>query len=300
VQESVVETGAVPEEEADEQLVKLAHLIVPLSQAAAKELIEQVKAVEPPAQRSPRHIAAEHAPIRQFKAGRRSTAKRREEAGFITCSCCNRVLKLIHQADGRHTVMDTPFTRYPMLSEPEVPNEPTAAALNPAPATAPALAASEMPPPILKQTAGYSLDKIPKGLDAVLTLQTVGFWGKLECSPANPDFSEADVPERIYTVNPWLGCLWGTSCKGCYVPSADTRHYPAGQQSYWYRQWGNRLLYKPDITRRLRKQLLDGTDLTRPTYQGAAIYMSPKTDPLLPIKDALQITARITDSCTKN
>jgi DNA repair photolyase len=76
------------------------------------------------------------------------------------------------------------------------------------------------------------------------------------------------------------------------VPSIGTRLYEGGQQSYWYQEWGNWLLYKPDFTNRLRKQLLDGAGQTRPLYQGAAIYYSPKTDPLLPVKDALAITAR--------
>jgi hypothetical protein len=79
------------------------------------------------------------------------------------------------------------------------------------------------------------------------------------------------------------------------VPSVATRIYPNGRQSYWYQQWGNWLLYKPDITRRLRKQLLDRAGQTRPSYKGAAIYMSPKTDPLLPIKKALTITAQNLD-----
>jgi hypothetical protein len=79
------------------------------------------------------------------------------------------------------------------------------------------------------------------------------------------------------------------------VPSIGTRLYEGGQTSYRYQEWGNWLLYKPDITNRLRRQLLDGAGQTRPPYQGAAIYMSPKTDPLLPIKDALHITAQNLD-----
>jgi DNA repair photolyase len=149
--------------------------------------------------------------------------------------------------------------------------------------------------PILKMTEGYTLDKLPKGLDTVLTLQTTGFWGKLSQSPANPDFTEPDIPQSIWTVDPWLGCVFGTSCRFCYVPSLATRVYPNGKQSYWYRQWGNWLLYKPDITNRLRRQLLDEAGQTRLPYQGAAIYMSPKTDPLIPIADALAITARNLD-----
>ena len=122
------------------------------------------------------------------------------------------------------------------------------------------------PKPILKQTAGYEITAFPKGLNSVLNLQSTGFWGRLSQSPANPDFSEADVPKLLYTFDPWLGCLFGTSCRFCYVPSVATRIYPNGRQSYWYRQWGNWLLYKPDITNRLRKQLLDEAGQTRPAY----------------------------------
>jgi DNA repair photolyase len=144
-------------------------------------------------------------------------------------------------------------------------------------------------------TAGYTLDKLPKGLDTVLTLQTTGFWGKLGKSPANPDFAETDIPKSIWTFDPWVGCVFGTSCRFCYVPSVATRIYPGGKQSYWHQQWGNWLLYKPDITNRLRKQLMDRAGQTRPPYQGAAIYMSPKTDPLIPIPDALHIIAQNLD-----
>jgi DNA repair photolyase len=147
----------------------------------------------------------------------------------------------------------------------------------------------------LKRTSGYTLDALPKGLNTVLTPQTAGFWARLERTPANPDFAEPDVPERIFTLNPFLGCLFGTSCRFCYVPSLDTRQYPDGHQSYWYQQWGHWLLYKPDFPNRLRRQLLDEAGQTRPRYRGAAVYMSPKTDPLLPIKDALAITAHNLD-----
>jgi DNA repair photolyase len=152
-----------------------------------------------------------------------------------------------------------------------------------------------IPKLILKRTAGYTITSFPKGLNTVLTLQTSGFWGRLDHTPAKPDFSELDVPKLIYTFDSWIGCVFGTSCRFCYVPSVATRIYPNGRQSYWYRQWGDWLLYKPDITRRLRKQLLDGAGQTRPPYQGAAIYMSPKTDPLVPIADALTITAQNLD-----
>jgi DNA repair photolyase len=151
------------------------------------------------------------------------------------------------------------------------------------------------PKPILKRTAGYTLDKYPKGLESVLTLQSSGFWARLTDSPANPDFTATDIPQSIWTADPWIGCLWGLSCRFCYVPSVGTRLYPGGHNSYWYQEWGNWLVYKPDFTSRLRKQLLDGRGQTRPAFQGAALYYSPKTDPLLPVKDALTITARNLD-----
>jgi DNA repair photolyase len=151
------------------------------------------------------------------------------------------------------------------------------------------------PKPILNMTAGYTLDQFPKGLGAVLTMQTAGFWRKLGRYPAKPDFSETGAPQHILMLDPWLGCIFGTSCRFCYVPSVATRIYPNGRQGYWYRQWGNWLLYKPDITNRLGRQLLDEAGQTRPSYQGAAIYMSPKTDPLIPIPDTLAITAQNLD-----
>jgi DNA repair photolyase len=208
-------------------------------------------------------------------------------------------------------VKNTLFPGHPQLPEPELPDEPIAAALNPAPATpspqpssdvaadeteaALALEAVETPQPILKRTNGYTIDSFPKGLGSVLNLQQTGFWGKLSQSPANPDFTATDIPQSIWTADPWLGCLFGTSCRFCYVPSLATRIYPGGRQSYWYQRWGNWLLYKPDFTNRLRKQLLDAAGQTRPPFQGAAIYYSPKTDPLIPIPDALRITARNLD-----
>jgi DNA repair photolyase len=148
---------------------------------------------------------------------------------------------------------------------------------------------------ILKRASAYTTTPFPKGLNTVLTLQTCGFWGRLDHTPAKPDFYKTDAPQRIYTFDPWLGCLFGTSCRFCYVPSVATRIYPNGRQSYWYRQWGDWLLYKPDITHRLRRQLLNGAGQTRPPYQDAAIYMSPKTDPLVPIPEALAITAQNLD-----
>jgi ParB/RepB/Spo0J family partition protein len=307
----LAEAGAVTEADADEKMAELANLIAPLSQEAAKALIEQVKAGEQPAQRSLHHIAEELVPFRQFNPGRHDSAHRRTavgkggaEGGLVTCSCCDRVLQLIHRADGTHSLKHTPFTGQPQLSTPAFPPQPVAAALPPAPAgsgrltssdTAPALEALGTPQHILKQTTGYTLNEFLRGMNAVLTPQSSGFWGKLTDSPAKPDFAEPDAPQRIFTLNPWLGCLFGTSCQFCYVPSLDTRHYPDGQQSYWYQQWGHWLLFKPDFPNRLRKELLDEAGQPRPSYQGAAVYMSPKTEPLIPIPDALHITARNLD-----
>jgi DNA repair photolyase len=215
-------------------------------------------------------------PARRIPA-QKPSPKRRENGGLVTCSCCDRVLQLVHKADGTHSVADTPFTGHPQLPAP------------------PPLSAEGTLQSILKRTSGYTLDALPKGLNTVLTPQTAGFWARLEWTPANPDFAEPDVPERIFTLDPFLGCLFGTSCRFCYVPSLDTRQYPDGHQSYWYQQWGHWLLYKPDFPNRLRRQLLDEAGQTRPRYRGAAVYMSPKTDPLLPIKDALAITAHNLD-----
>jgi hypothetical protein len=295
---SLEAAGAVTDADADEKMVELARLIAPMSQEAAKKLIDQVKAGGQPARHSLHHIADELVSFQQFNRKRHGASQRRASAanrgqagGLITCSCCNRILQLNHRADGTHSVSETPFTGQPMLPEPESPDEPIAATLNPAPVTsdvASALAAAETPKPTLKRTEGYTITSFPKGLNTILTPQTTGFWEKLSQSLANPDFTETDMPQSIWTFDPWLGCIFGTSCRFCYVPSLATRVYPNGRESYWYRQWGNWLLYKPDITYRLRKMLLDETGQTRPQYKGADIYMSPKTDPLLPITDALQ------------
>jgi ParB/RepB/Spo0J family partition protein len=291
----LIAKGAVPDGEVDEKMYELAELIAPLSQDMAKIAIEAVKAGEPLERLSRQYARAKH-----FKAGRQGSSRHRkfaakvvQDGGLVTCACCNRVLQLNHRPDGTHTVTDMPFTGQAMLPDPAYPDEPIAAALNPAPAASDA--ALEIPQPILKQTAGYTLNEFPRGLNTILTPHSSGFWGKLTDSPANPDFTETDAPQRIFTLNPWLGCIFGTSCRFCYVPSLDTRHYPDGQQSYWYQHWGNWVLYKPDFTNRLRRELLDEAGLTRPLYLGAAVYMSPKTEPLLPIKDALAITAQNLD-----
>jgi DNA repair photolyase len=80
------------------------------------------------------------------------------------------------------------------------------------------------------------------------------------------------------------------------VPSLGTRLYPGGKTSYWYEQWGYWLLPKPAITRRLQQQLLDEAGRTRTPYRDAAIYMSPKTDPLIPIPEYLETTQQNLDT----
>jgi ParB/RepB/Spo0J family partition protein len=201
----LIAEGVVAEEEADEQLVKLARLIAELSQDAAKVTIAEVKAGG--------QLAA-HLFHQQRKAGRHGTfprskskSKQGEDAGLITCACCNRVLKLTHRADGTHTVSDTPFTGQPTLPAPDVPLDPAEVGRTPEGT----LVTEGTPQPILKQTAGYTINSFPKGLHTILTPQTSGFWGRLTDSPANPDFTETDMPQSIWTVDPWVGCLWGLS-----------------------------------------------------------------------------------------
>ncbi len=138
----------------------------------------------------------------------------------------------------------------------------------------------------------------PKGEGSVLTPQTEGFWGKLEDeAPAYPEFTQQDLPSIIYTFAPWLGCLWGESCKFCYVPNASLRFYPGGRDGYWYQEWGHWLIFKEDITARLRAELIGSSGQTKPRYLGACIFMSPKTDPFLalPRPDTLEIVCEILD-----
>ena len=132
--------------------------------------------------------------------------------------------------------------------------------------------------------------ELPKGLAVVLAKQTAGFWGHLDGGAAQPDFSKEDVPSSIYTFEPWLGCLWGTSCTFCYVPNLSARHYPGGLESHWFTDWGRWLVPKPKITERLRHQLFNARGQTRPTYRGAFVFMSAKTDPFLPVEEPLAVT----------
>ena len=146
---------------------------------------------------------------------------------------------------------------------------------------------------ITAKTRAYghsSTDDLPKGLGVVLAEQRMGFWSRPGDGSAQPEFSEGDVPSRIYTFEPWLGCLWGTSCTFCYVPNLSAGHYPGGHQSGWVKGWGRWLVPKPDISERLRHQLFSTNGRTRPKYSGAFVFMSAKTDPFLPRTDLLRIT----------
>ena len=132
--------------------------------------------------------------------------------------------------------------------------------------------------------------ELPKGLSVVLAEQRAGFWSRPGVGAAQPEFSEGDVPSRIYTFEPWLGCRWGTSCTFCYVPNLSAGHYPGGHQSDWFKGWGRWLVPKPHISERLRHQLFSANGRTRPKYSGAFVFMSAKTDPFLPRADLLKIT----------
>ena len=133
-------------------------------------------------------------------------------------------------------------------------------------------------------------DGLPRGLSVVLAEQRTGFWGRPGDGAAQPEFSDGDIPSRIFTFEPWLGCLWGTSCTFCYVPNLSLGHYPGGREGNWFKDWGRWLVPKPNITARLRHQLFDKHGGIRPKYIGAFVFMSAKTDPFLPRPDLLRIT----------
>lgn len=140
---------------------------------------------------------------------------------------------------------------------------------------------------------------LPKGMGVVLARQRTGFWGRLGGGPAAPDFGATEIPRRIYTFEPWLGCLWGTSCRFCYVPNLSQRFYPGGPQSDWFTKWGQWLLPKPDISARLEHALLDGRGNTRASIRGACVFMSAKTDPFLPVPELLKTSAANLDVFAK-
>ena len=124
----------------------------------------------------------------------------------------------------------------------------------------------------------------------VLAEQRTGFWGRPGDGAAQPEISDGDIRNRIYTFEPWLGCLWGTSCTFCYVPNLSLGHYPGGREGNWFKDWGRWLVPKPNITDRLRRHLFNRHGRTRPKYLGAFVFMSAKTDPFLPRPDLLRIT----------
>jgi ParB/RepB/Spo0J family partition protein len=209
--------AAVPNDVFDADLAKLAREIAPHSQDEAKEILAVMQSA---VDYMDKLLPQETPSCLSTSRGTQAVATQGEEAGSITCSWCNRVLQLIHADDGTHSVMDTPFTGQTALPAPVFPLEPVPVALNPDPAiagcqttsdTAPALEDFGTPQPILKRTSGYTITSFPKGLNTILTPQTSGFWGKLTDSLANPDFTETDMPQSIWTVDPWIGCLWGLS-----------------------------------------------------------------------------------------
>jgi ParB/RepB/Spo0J family partition protein len=109
--------------------VEWARRIAPHSQEKAEEIIAQLKS----ATDSIDKLLSQVTPARRHTSrARKVAATTVEEAGFITCACCDRMLQLIHAGDGTHTVVDTPFTGQPLLPAPAFPLEPVPAALNPA------------------------------------------------------------------------------------------------------------------------------------------------------------------------
>jgi ParB/RepB/Spo0J family partition protein len=110
----LVETGAVPEEDADDQLVKLARLIAELSQDAAKATLEEVKAGGELAAHQVHSKAGQHS-----ASPRRNTAATQRHHGVeVACGYCEKVLMLVHRSNGTHQVK-----RYSMhlLNQKELP-----------------------------------------------------------------------------------------------------------------------------------------------------------------------------------
>jgi ParB/RepB/Spo0J family partition protein len=96
----LLEAETIPQEDADEQLVKLARLIVELSQEAAKATIEEVKAGRELAAHLFCFKGAEHGASKRSK----HAAKRGEDGGVVTCACCEQALTLVHRRNGTHQV----------------------------------------------------------------------------------------------------------------------------------------------------------------------------------------------------
>lgn len=110
---------------------------------------------------------------------------------------------------------------------------------------------------------------------------------------AHPNFGQSEVTSDVFTFDPWIGCLWGKSCRFCYVPNLMANSYPGGRQGYWFNEWGRWLIPKPDIAARLERVLIDASGRTKPKYRDAFVFMSPKTDPFLPLKPALEVARKV-------
>jgi ParB/RepB/Spo0J family partition protein len=126
--------------------VEWARRIAPHSQENAEEIIAHLKSVAD----SMDMLLSQETPARSCTSrDRKAAATTGKESGFVTCSCCDQVLQLVHRADGTHAVVETPITGQPVLPVPVFSDELVGAALNPAPATlatldaAPVLEASE-------------------------------------------------------------------------------------------------------------------------------------------------------------
>jgi ParB/RepB/Spo0J family partition protein len=100
------DAGTIPEEDADEQLVKLALLIESLSQQAAKATLEEVKAGGELAS----HLFHSKAGRQRTLPRRKLTGKRGHDGGAVTCAYCEQQLSLLHLSDDIHQVSRSPRT----------------------------------------------------------------------------------------------------------------------------------------------------------------------------------------------
>jgi biotin operon repressor len=137
--------AAVPDAVFDDDLAKLAREIAPHSQDEAKEILAVMQSA---VDYMDKLLPQETPSRRSTSRGTKAAATQGEEGGFITCSCCNRVLQLIHAGDGKHTIVDTPFSGQSLLPVPGFPDEPVVVALNPAPATSVSQASSATAAPL--------------------------------------------------------------------------------------------------------------------------------------------------------
>lgn len=110
---------------------------------------------------------------------------------------------------------------------------------------------------------------------------------------AHPDFGPREVTSDVFTFDPWIGCLWGQSCRFCYVPNLMANSYQGGREGYWFNEWGRWLIPKSDIAARLDKLLIGAQGETRSRYRNAFVFMSPKTDPFLPLERTLKVAQNV-------